>query len=299
VSRSVRSAGLSGVVEVQRQEPPLPKGGGFDDLAYRDRGHDRLYDEAEEIEDEAPDANEVVQGLLGDCWLMSTLSAAVRADGGPARVKNMITAVDGGYDVRFFERSQDGTWVVGPPVFVTWTFPVRADGSLAFGFGQAAGGTVLWPAIIEKAYAAKHGGYDRINSGLIDDPNLPPVAEPAGGWRVAARPAAEIAMEAIMGRPATSSSSTALDEAGTKDKIVSHVGGGLPVVVASDNHWVSVVRATDREIEVRDQRELPANRRKTLDWETFFVRFGSNAVFLEDAPAEDVPFEPWNEGVAY
>ncbi len=107
------------------------------------------------------EADDVIQNELGDCFLLSALSAIATAD--PKAIEDALTDHgDGTFTVRFFEKQRRG-----PPtpiqVRVDSDLPAKRDGTLLYGQGRDR--TELWPALIEKAYAAWKGGYSELALG--------------------------------------------------------------------------------------------------------------------------------------
>ena len=112
--------------------------------------------------------NDVDQGAIGDCWLMTGLIATAQEH--PELIEDMIRAnPNGTYTVTF----RDGD----DPVEVTVTpdIPLGDDGRPIFAEHPAAGTDMagadheLWPMIIEKAYARYAGDYDEIEGGHAED----------------------------------------------------------------------------------------------------------------------------------
>ncbi len=106
---------------------------------------------------DGPSADDVDQGQVGDCWLLSALGSVAAVD--PAHLRAMITDHrDGTYTVHL----ADGDVTVDDQL----PYRVNADGSVALLY---AGGTIepgmpIWPAIVEKAQAiAMGGGYDDVS----------------------------------------------------------------------------------------------------------------------------------------
>ncbi|MBZ4398313.1 C2 family cysteine protease [Myxococcus sp. MISCRS1] len=104
--------------------------------------------------------NDVQQGQIGDCYLMTSMGAIARAN--PALIENMVKGPDasGNYTVTFQDK--------GKPVNITVTpdLPLNASGDPAYaGTPQENGKAELWPALVEKAYAQWKGGYPEIVHG--------------------------------------------------------------------------------------------------------------------------------------
>lgn len=104
----------------------------------------------------ADDVNgdQVRQGMLGDCWLMSTMMSLADAD--PEFVKRMvIDNGDGTYTVKLYK---DGK---RHDVVVDGDFLLNDKEQPAFA-GGGKNATALWPLLVEKAVAQDFGGYDAI-----------------------------------------------------------------------------------------------------------------------------------------
>lgn len=110
-----------------------------------------------------PNAKDVLQGGLGDCYFLASVAAVVADD--PAAIKNSIVDNrDGTYSVRFFKSSGKAVWVT-----VDSDLPVDKNGNLAYARAADAdsdGKLELWVPILEKAYAAfkdKYGPNDGVS----------------------------------------------------------------------------------------------------------------------------------------
>jgi|GEM_PF-2063822 len=104
--------------------------------------------------------NDVQQGQIGDCYLMTSMGAIARAN--PALIENMVKGPDasGNYNVTFQDK--------GKPVTITVTpdLPLNSSGNPAYAATPQEGGKAeLWPALVEKAYAQWKGGYPNIVHG--------------------------------------------------------------------------------------------------------------------------------------
>lgn len=108
------------------------------------------------------DADDPLQGQVGDCYFISALAAVAKSQ--PELLAQAVTTNrDGTYTVRFFERKNGDP--SPKPVSVT------IDGNFANRFGRleyaAARETKeLWPMIFEKAYASWKGGFGDIEGGM-------------------------------------------------------------------------------------------------------------------------------------
>jgi hypothetical protein len=99
--------------------------------------------------DGAPKAADVYQGRVGDCWCLAPMEAVAQQS--PGTIEKMITTnPNGTYSVTFGD---------GRRVTVTPDLP--RNGARTDGAG--------WPAILEKAFAERYGGYDKIWGGQPSD----------------------------------------------------------------------------------------------------------------------------------
>jgi len=115
------------------------------------------------------DANDVIQGRLGDCWLLSGISVlASRGDLlGNVFWRSNDAEMEGkmrkyGFRVcRFFK---DNQWFF---VIVDDTLPVF-EKSFKPVFAHSKDRNELWVSILEKSYAKLHGSYDALIGGYVD-----------------------------------------------------------------------------------------------------------------------------------
>jgi len=112
------------------------------------------------------DPNDVAQGGIVDCYVMSAFAAVARQS--PELVSRAIRVnADGSYTVTLYRENGRGGF--DPvPIVVTNKLPVRPDGSYLFaqpGDSTSDGKPELWPMILEKAYAQLEGGYDAMRKG--------------------------------------------------------------------------------------------------------------------------------------
>jgi hypothetical protein len=134
----------------------------FDEVVYRDLDGWLWWhgdDDAHRI-----DRTDLSQGRLGNCYLIAGMMAI--ADHDPAALQQALTRnANGTVTVRF----ADGTEVTVAP-----TVPVHPDEDRPVFAGRAldeadrdvpGGGYELWPLLLEKAYAQRHGGWGDIAGG--------------------------------------------------------------------------------------------------------------------------------------
>jgi Calpain family cysteine protease len=116
--------------------------------------------------------NDIQQGQLGDCYLMSAMGEVAKQN--PQAIQDAIKDNgDGSYTVRFYEKKGDGLFgwfghhYEPKEIRVTPDLPVDANGNPVFAQTGDANGSnkELWPALIEKAYAQWKGSYDGIGHG--------------------------------------------------------------------------------------------------------------------------------------
>jgi len=171
----------------------------FDDVnanngPYRTVPGEVSVDDAGQVSPNGISPNDVTQGNLGDCYVLSSLAAVATQN--PDLIRNMIRAnPDGTYTVTFKKQNSFGVWY-DSPVTVDGKFPVELSYLEAWqegidkGLGKpdwdlskrlpyakpgdyAGGKPELWVAIIEKAYAKQGGGYDKIGGGGFTENVLP------------------------------------------------------------------------------------------------------------------------------
>lgn len=104
--------------------------------------------------------NDVEQGQLGDCYLLSALAGFAQTS--PKVLTDAITDNQNGtYTVRFF-RDDPAFGPQAEYVTVDADFPTKNGWQRVY--AQTPNGE-LWPAVIEKAFAKFQGGYGRIGQG--------------------------------------------------------------------------------------------------------------------------------------
>jgi len=101
--------------------------------------------------------NDILQGSLGDCYFLSTLSVLAEK---PKRIRDLFVKdeirSEGCYAVKLCKNGEQQTIVIDDHV------PVTEDGKIVFSRGH---GLELWVVLIEKAWAKIHGSYERIIGG--------------------------------------------------------------------------------------------------------------------------------------
>lgn len=121
----------------------------------------------------APNARDVSQGAIGDCYLMASVAAVTHSDP-KALAKQIRELGDGRYGVTLYDRGFFGS---SPKEVVVdnelptgaWSLDEKTgkyswhenEKNLAFAHKENG----LWPAIVEKGYAQANGGYDKIGHG--------------------------------------------------------------------------------------------------------------------------------------
>jgi hypothetical protein len=165
--RATMTGYLSGTLdeELRRVHPELPDG---DKAPSYQLVTGQLFDGQ-------PKPSDVMQGAIGDCWLLGPLAAAVNTEIGRQRITKMVTGAPPVFKVTFFH-DDAGKLVEAPPISVAASFPMTKTNTFAFALarnqtpskpaGKAIQATTpLWPAVIEKAWAQRVGGYGKLDGG--------------------------------------------------------------------------------------------------------------------------------------
>ena len=124
-------------------------------------GYENFSDEPVFVD--GPDYNDIVQGALGDCYLLASLSALAQSD--PLLIEQMVTPLgDGTFAVRFYNSTT--------PVYlrVDGDLPIWAPSVLAYADLGPNGD--MWVALVEKAYAYYRYGdnsYGSLHGGWMSD----------------------------------------------------------------------------------------------------------------------------------
>lgn len=109
--------------------------------------------------------DDVMQGGLGDCYLLASLSAVAQTH--PELLKKAITTHrDGTYTVTFYERTDMSKPPKAEKVTVDGKFAMRQG---EFVYAAAREPKELWPQIFEKAYAQWKGGFGKTEGGMGAD----------------------------------------------------------------------------------------------------------------------------------
>lgn len=109
--------------------------------------------------------NDILQGKLGDCYYLSTLSAIAEF---PKRIEKLFDTQEyqpsGCYTVNIFDMGVETDYIVDD------FFPCSKDGSIAFSGPKIDGGIAeMWVLLLEKAWAKRFGSYWAIDAGLTED----------------------------------------------------------------------------------------------------------------------------------
>jgi hypothetical protein len=130
---------------------------GLSGTSYKSFAGDPLFSSA------GPAANDIVQGDLGDCYFVASLSAIAQTDPNQIR-QDVVELSDGTFLVRFM----NGNKAVYEHVDAD--LPVNSGGNLVY--AQLGAGNSVWVAIMEKAFAEFRNGansYQNISSGWMSE----------------------------------------------------------------------------------------------------------------------------------
>lgn len=219
---------------------------------------------------DGPEAKDIWQGELGDCWLLAALIAVLNVPGGKQVVKNMFTESANGITVKFF----DPATLKSTSVTVSRKLPVRtgaggplsdpasgmvtgaqaAPGTFAYALSGAAATSdgpgsprAIWPAILEKAIASHFQGYEKMQS----------------------KPA-ETAFRMILPASLTNKVQKPDPTVSIKDWITKMLKADRPVTVGllipqAGGHNYAVAEHDDTTVTLRDPRTRPEDLAKTID----------------------------------
>ena len=127
----------------------------------RKTGEYSIYEKGKNDTDDV-DINDIIQGALGDCFLLSSIAAVAKAN--PSLIKKLIhyNNQDEYVTVTLHILQPDGSRLA-TKIKVDFYFPIHR---LTQKFAYAKGGDgELWVMVIEKAYAKEMGGYAAIHKG--------------------------------------------------------------------------------------------------------------------------------------
>mmetsp|Transcript_11281 Transcript_11281/g.25901 ORF Transcript_11281/g.25901 Transcript_11281/m.25901 type:complete len:423 (-) Transcript_11281:120-1388(-) len=120
-----------------------------------------LYDDEDVCLFRNVDPNDVNQGGLGDCWILSSMAALAEFPGSITKLFSPQTlAPDGRYTIRLWSWAEKA-W---KNIVVDDRLPVDFTGS-ACKYAKISGCGEIWPCLLEKAFAKYSGGYSKINGG--------------------------------------------------------------------------------------------------------------------------------------
>jgi len=139
------------------------------ELAQANTGTAGLF--KDDLEDESgqggAEANDIIQGSLGDCYLMSSL-AILCTSKGLGLVDKLFVSKDhfdkGLVGLRFFK---EGQWVdVAIDTYLPCNMDYRAPMPV---FARNKDPTEFWMSLLEKAYAKVHGSYESLDAGFMNE----------------------------------------------------------------------------------------------------------------------------------
>jgi len=111
------------------------------------------------------DIDDIVQGELGDCYFLSSLSSLAE---NPIRIRNLFISkrINENSGIFCVNICHEGEWRA---VYIDDYFPIHKDCSgLCFSKSKQ-GDNELWVPILEKAWAKLYGNYEKIEAGLTRD----------------------------------------------------------------------------------------------------------------------------------
>lgn len=128
-------------------------GSGNPDITDDQKGDSTYQDlDGPLVDEDGIEPDDVKQGALGDCWLISSMRGiAGTPEGAEMLADNITDNGDGTYDVTLY---RDGEPVV---VTVTGEVPVGPDGEPVYANNDTSD-RELWPLLFEKAMAQEFGG---------------------------------------------------------------------------------------------------------------------------------------------
>ncbi|HEX4123162.1 MAG TPA: C2 family cysteine protease [Tepidisphaeraceae bacterium] len=157
--RARSTSATPAVPAVAAAQPVLPEPASSDpSFQYQAFSNDALFAPG------GPSENDIIQGDIGDCYFLATLSAVARTD--PQLIRDSIAQLSNGdFEVTFHRNGQTVNEIVDDEL------PVTSTGNLAY--AQLGQDSSMWVAIMEKAYCAFRPGandsYTGIAAGWMDD----------------------------------------------------------------------------------------------------------------------------------
>jgi hypothetical protein len=104
------------------------------------------------------------QNYIGDCYLMAAMSAVAYKQ--PSAIRRAFKLErDGSYNVTLYKK-KGGRLV---PRIINIDADLPRDGWYGYYYAGAKNPKELWPALLEKAFAARAGSYDKIQGGMPGD----------------------------------------------------------------------------------------------------------------------------------
>ncbi|HZL38003.1 MAG TPA: C2 family cysteine protease [Tepidisphaeraceae bacterium] len=147
-------AGMAQVLASRNISEPISEAG----THYAGYTGDPLFSDA------GPSADDVLQGDVGDCYLLAVFSSVAKID--PQKIRQSILDLgDGTYAVRFEQNNHD-VYVRVDSQLATW----NDDNSVTY--AKLGAQSSLWVALMEKAWTYVHTlahTYDSISAGWMDE----------------------------------------------------------------------------------------------------------------------------------
>ena len=220
----------NGIEDLVAAEPKIPEN--KDGINYEESVANKPFNP------DGPQVNDVVQGMLGDCWLLAPLISLVNTAEGKARIFNMIQPNNVAaevYIVTLFERDEN---FLPRQIPVLARFPMlelKKEAKVkVFTYANADlrknDSPPLWVPLIEKAFAILIGkGYKGLNGN---------------------KKGSKAAYESILGKKAPSTHP--VGETINEGEMRTLAAKGVPMVVSTDTHYWSVVEPIKEGINLRN-----------------------------------------------